>query len=363
MSSLAQRAEQAVLGALLHDHDLIGQIPHLAAEDFAEPTHQAVFLAVSDVHLTHPAAAGNRFTALVAASIPAIDGSYLHRLPDMCPYPAHLAAYARMVTEAALIRELGTHADRIAHGAADLVRHADRLRLSGGVTARERAFPDHLAKLAQAMKQHANRLNPDRAISAETERQPSAGGWPGDPQARRETQVLADLIQHPDECQQVMGWLPTQVFTPGPHREIYEAMRAVVRAGNPVDSLTVAWQLAVRHASAGVTGFGQAPGFQRDQTEANPDYAFHLANLPVEPGSAIINGGLRLADHISAELTRDPRLATGESARGRPGNRRHPPQIPDHQASGAEARPLTPPAPVRRAIPGQDGHDPEPPLQ
>jgi replicative DNA helicase len=277
MPSLAERAEQAVLGALLHDHTLIDRIPYLAADDFADATHRAIYLAISDVHLTHTATAGHRFTALVAADVPAADPTYLYRLPEMCPEPDHLAAYARMVTEAALIRELNTHADRIARGAADLVRHADRLRSSGAVTARERAFPDHLAKLAQAMKQQAARLNPDRRDSAAKEPSQAPDGWPTEPQARREAQVLADLLQHPDECEQVMGWLPAQTFIPGPRREIYEAMRAVVRTGLPVDALTVAWKLGSWHASAGITGrlrsgtrIGQGPGRRRPGLRVPP---------------------------------------------------------------------------------------------
>jgi hypothetical protein len=267
-----------------------------------------------------------------------------------------------MVTEAALIRELDMHADRIARGAADLVRHADRLRRSGAVTARERAFPDHLAKLAEAMKQHATRLNPDRSGPAQSEQRSAVDDWLTDPQARRETQVLADLIQHPDECEQVMGWLPSQAFIPGPRREIYEAMRAVVRVGNPVDPLTVAWQLGIRHASAGITGFGQAPGSRKDLSEAAPGLVFHMADLPVEPGSAIMNGGLRLADHISAELIRDVSPAADSTRQSRPGNGGHPPP-PGQRSMEQEERRLISPPTVRGPGPDQDGRDHQPRMQ
>jgi hypothetical protein len=360
MPSLAERAEQAVLGGLLHDHNLIDRIPHLAADDFADSTHRIVYLAISDVHLTHPAAAGQRFTALVAADAPTADAAYLHRLPDMCPEPDHLAAYARMVTEAALIRELDTHADRIARGAADLVRHADRLRSAGAVTARERAFPDHLAKLAQAMKQHAARLNPDRREPSPREPSQAPDGWPADPLARREAQVLADLLQHPGECEQVMGWLPTQTFIPGPRREIYEAMRAVVRAGLPVDALTVAWRLGTWHASAGITGFGQAPGPEKDPATADPDYVFRLAGLPVEPGSAIMNGGLRLADHISSELARDETQAVEGPRQRRPDNEPPSPRAAGRRTAEPEEGPLLRPPPGPGTAPGLNGHNNEP---
>ncbi len=363
MPSLVQRAEQAVLGALLYDHTLLSRVPYLTVGDFDEPAHQEIFVAINEAHQAHPATPGNRFIALAAANVPAIDATYLHELPELCPQPVHVTVYARMVIGAALIRELDAHADRIARGAADLDQHADRLRMSGAVAARERAFPGHLARLAQVMKQHAIRLDPDRADTAGREPEPIAYGWPADPQARREAGVLADLIQHPAECEEIMAWLPAQAFTPGPHREIYEAMRAVVRSGTPVDPLTVAWQLGTGRASATITGFGQAPGSERNLTDADPEYVFHLANLPVEPGSAIMNGGIRLADHIRSELSRGAYPDPGDAMRERPGNRRHPPRIAGPRSTGPETRSLMPPSPSLETAPDQDGHHHEPRLK
>ena len=51
--------------------------------------------------------------------------------------------------------------------------------------------------------------------------------------ARREAEVLAGLLKHSGEYDQVMKWLPARAFAPGPRREIYDALRAVVRTGAP----------------------------------------------------------------------------------------------------------------------------------
>ncbi len=341
----------------------MNRIPHLAMTDFASPAHREIFAAINDAHLTYPSAEGHRFTALVAAIAVAVDPIYLHRLPEMCPQPAHLSAYARMVTEAALIRDLGAHADRIERDAADLIRHADRLRLAGAATGRSRAFPDHLAKLAQAMQQHVARLDPDRPDGAAGQVHVDAAGWPSDPQARREAQVLADLIQHPGECEQVMEWLPGHAFARGPRREVYEAMRAVVRAGNPIDPLTVAWQLGAQRASDGITGFGKAPGTEPDPAGASPDYVFQLASLPVDPGSAIFGGGLRLADHIRSELSGASQPDT--NGPGRPGllGKGHQQRLPGPTTMGPSAHPLMQPPPGLNAAPGLDSRDHEPRLK
>jgi hypothetical protein len=305
MPNLAVRAEQAVLGALLTDHTLIDQVPYLAGSDFSDVAHKWIFDAIAETHAAHSDAARPRFMTLVAESTPEIDVAYLSSLPDRCPVPAHLAAYGRMVAEAAMIRELDVHAHRIAQGAADLIR-----RRAGATTIQERSVPEHLARLAEAMIRHTRRLDPDRW--PEVTGQPAAERSPRLPeqlQARREAEVLAGLLQHPGECGQVMKWLPARAFAPGPRREIYEALRAVVRAvvraGGPVDALTVAWQLCMHQAAEATAGFGEAPARSRDPAAASAETVFSLATVPVEPESVYLAGSLRLADHISASLSGD----------------------------------------------------------
>ena len=350
MPNLAVRAEQAVLGALLIDPTLVDQVPYLAGSDFSDATHKWIFDAIAATRAPHPEATGQRFMTLVTESTPEIDVAYLSSLPDSCPVPAHLAAYGRMVAEAAMIRELDVHAHRIARGTADLIR-----RRAGAATLQESSVPQHLARLAEAMIRHTRRLDPDRwpEVTGEPAAAVRSPRLPGQVQARREAEVLAGLLQHPGECEQVMKWLPARAFAPGPRREIYDALRAVVRTGGPVDALTVAWQLCMRQAAEGTAGFGEAPASGRSPAAAHAETVFSLATVPVEPGSAFLAGSLRLADHISASLSGDIPPATAD-----PGHQ-HPEPTSPHagEPSHPAAVPMLPP-PARE--PGRNGQQPRP---
>jgi DnaB-like helicase N terminal domain len=134
-------------------------------------------------------------------------------------------------------------------------------------------------------------------------------------QARREIEVLAGLLQHPAQCAQVLKWLPPRAFTPGPHREIYEALRAVARTGAPVDALTVAWQLCMRQAAEDTTGFGERPSSNSPEPAA-AETVFRLAEIPVDPSSAFLAGSLRLADHVSANMPPDQPSASASAKQG-----------------------------------------------
>lgn len=344
MPNLAVRAEQAVLGALLQHPDLIDQVGYLSGADFTDSSHKWIFDALTETHALHAEATGERLMTLVADSAPEIDRAYLDTLPARCPVPGHLPAYGRMVAEASMIRELDVHAHRIARGAADLIR-----RRAGVGTPQQRSIPEHLARLAEAMIRHTRRLDPDRWPEVGPEPQAEQPDQlPEQLQARREIEVLAGLLQHPAQCAQVLKWLPPRAFTPGPHREIYEALRAVARTGAPVDALTVAWQLCMRQAAEDTTGFGEKPTPARSPEPAAAESVFLLAKLPVDPSSAFLAGSLRLADHVSANLPHDLQSPSpGPGPRGPgpavPGTAPDPPRLPSHAQD-----------------PARNGHQPRP---
>ena len=345
MPNLAVRAEQAVLGALLQNPGLIDQVGHLSGADFSDTSHKWIFDAITETHAVHPELTGERFMTVVADSAPEIDRLYLDALPGRCPVPGHLPAYGRMVAEASMIRELDVHAHRIARGAADLLR---RRAVAG--TAKQRSIPEHLARLAEAMIHHTRRLDPDRwpevgpaPSTSQTE------ALPEQLQARREVEVLAGLLQHPAQCAQVLKWLPPRAFTPGPHREIYEALRAVARTGAPVDALTVAWQLCMRQAAEDTTGFGERPTSSHGPEPAAAETVFRLAQIPVDPSSAFLAGSLRLADHVSANLPPDSAMVAPGPA---------PARLSGTAASGRAPDP--PPSPRQLPDPARNGHQPRP---
>jgi replicative DNA helicase len=345
MPNLAVRAEQAVLGALLQNPDLIGQVGYLSGADFTDTSHKWIFDAIAETHAAHPEATGERLMALVADGAPEIDHAYLGSLPARCPVPGHLPAYGRMIAEASMIRELDVHAHRIARSAADLIR-----RRAGVGTPQQRSIPEHLARLAEAMIRHTRRLDPDRwpEVGPEPSAATQPSQLPEQPQSRREMEVLAGLLQHPAQCAQVLKWLQPRAFTPGPHREIYEALRTVALTGVPVDALTVAWQLCMRQAAEDTTGFGEKPSLSRGAEPAAAESVFRLAAIPVEPGSALLAGGLRLADHITANLPPDASPISPNAGHGPPG-----PGVANGVAD---------PSPLPRAAqdPAHNGYQPRP---
>src|SRR5581483_7770010 len=112
MDSLSQRAERALLGALLLDAARTAALPRLESSDFTDQAHRELFTMLT----TDPGQTG-----------PVFGSEYLDDLRRSCPDPAHAAAYGQMVIEAALRRQLTRHALRLELGAGDMHYHSRRL--------------------------------------------------------------------------------------------------------------------------------------------------------------------------------------------------------------------------------------------
>src|SRR5580692_9273495 len=114
MPSLTERAERALLGALLLEPRQAAMVSRVAIGDFADKRQGVFFAAVRSAAGPDPGTAGPRAAGLDA------DPAYLNLLRYSCPDPSHAAAYARMVVEAGLRRQLADHADRMEQAAANL---------------------------------------------------------------------------------------------------------------------------------------------------------------------------------------------------------------------------------------------------
>jgi hypothetical protein len=132
-----------------------------------------------------------------------------------------------------------------------------------------------------------------------------------------EEEVLADLIQHHWQNSHVLEWLPAEAFTAGPRREVYEAITTLSRHEEPVDELTVEWQMARQRAATQATettrqadtSIGGADGHGTE-----PGYVGVLAALPVADGTATLTGQVLLSRHTAAELNRAASQSTGRAA-------------------------------------------------
>jgi hypothetical protein len=319
MANLTYRAERALLGALLHDPDLLEEVRFLAADDFMSRTHRDVFTAITSARADYQTDDGPSFDFAVALAAPGpgLDLRYLESLGQACPDPANAATYARMVMEASLRRQLLSHAERLFRDAGDLHFEVGRFSQAAGPGHGAERFPSHLMKLAHAMWVHAKGVDsaPD-SDSGHSPAEPEGTARPGNPvidlagsatarggQPREEEEVLADLIQHYWQNSHVLEWLPAEAFTPGPRRGVYEAITALSRNSEPVDELTVEWQMASQQAARQATiGEAGTPAEGEDRT-SDPGYVGVLAALPVADGTATMTGRVLLNRHTAAQLS------------------------------------------------------------
>ncbi|MFC9327911.1 DnaB-like helicase N-terminal domain-containing protein [Kitasatospora sp. NPDC057015] len=269
-------AEQALLGALLLAPDQLDAVAGwLEARHFYRPAHAALFevlLAQHEAGLPALAssAAGDRSAwatqamAAAAGAVPGFSPGYGHTLIAACPVTDHAAAYGRMVLETAVRRQVHEHAHRLLHaartGAVD-----GTLRLTTGLR-------DAIGELASSWG------------SLESRARRATGPWPPEPPQRgveeslqEERALLASLTALPREVRDITRWLhPADFLDPG-HQAVYGALAALGHRGEPIDALTVLWEIQHRGALASGTitadavrsitrsGFTGDPGYWAEQ--------------------------------------------------------------------------------------------------
>jgi hypothetical protein len=276
---LVYRAEQAVLGALLQRPEVLRNIAHLDPSQFVDASHAALFDVIRAALAQDPAQSGTE----LASRLQAVgNGPDVEALIDACPDPGGVAAYARMLVEADFERTMAAHADRLWRDS-----EPESLR-------RAEAF---------VLDQHPPQ------VSVDAEDAPVPGSWKGS-RPNREEHILADLIQHPDEFSQLPASMRPDSFSAETRSRLYEVLSDIHSRGEPVDKLTVAWELdrlqrAGLHAEVGVDPVA---------------YVDRLAALPIEPGVSVqLAEGLattarRAAEH---EQTAARSLQTGRGPRAR----------------------------------------------
>ncbi|HEY1914354.1 MAG TPA: DnaB-like helicase N-terminal domain-containing protein [Streptosporangiaceae bacterium] len=362
MTDLTDRAERALLGALIREPDQIYGARFVTVADFADPQNRTVFAALIALYADH--LDGARLPAdlpgALTAKEPGINPEHLTRLTDACHRPQHAATYARMVIEAGLRRQLTGHADRLAEQAHTLYQEVGRLTGATGPGHGAEAFPAHLLKLAHTMLTHSWGLDPrpgqDLSSSRTVHPHPPApraatsapaNGRP-DPQARQEEDILADLISHFGPNSNMLTWLPADAFTPGPRREVYQAIVTLRHNGEAVDPLTVDWQLARNTTLAQAT----SPAGARPVPEG---YVDRLAVIPVRAGTATLTGRVLLNQYAAQQQRARAAAANSHHQPGRPAT------APGHDAARFDGvRPRRPDHPSLLQPPPGRGSGPSP---
>ncbi|MFM9371864.1 DnaB-like helicase N-terminal domain-containing protein [Streptomyces sp. Da 82-17] len=260
-------AEQAVLGALFLEPAQLDQLAAwLKPEHFAQPTHSALHTAMLKLRAAdHPAADTkprdpvpltwvNATLKEASRHTRGITATYAHHLISACPRPDHAPVYGRMVLEGATHRTVARHATRLHQAAlADMARGA-----ADETVHHAQILSEVLADLA-----HRWGTNP-RPLQPPTSHAPAADAAT----TQVEEQVLADeefllgcLSARPDQLLGCLSARPDQLldavrslrpsdFADAGHQQIYRSLGALHHRGEPIDQLTVLWEVQRRGALA-----------------------------------------------------------------------------------------------------------------
>jgi hypothetical protein len=252
-TDLTYRAERALLGALISDPGLVPRLVYLEPGDFTDDVHRAVYTAVRSLGDAGAPSAAERIAAVARAAGLGVSEEYVHELAASCPDPHHGTAYGLRLVQAALYRQMAERADIL--GAQASLREYDGARVaetdaSGRPGARE--VGQHLGLVSAALRRQTAPLVPGGPAGAPTPEsgQPAApqdqGAEPGRPasgQERREEHVLTALLQQHRESDQILAFLPAAAFSSPDRQETFRAIRRLRQASQPVDELTVIWEL------------------------------------------------------------------------------------------------------------------------
>lgn len=400
---LVHRTEQALLGALIQRPRQIQALGDLTADHFADPTHQAIAAS-----LTGEAGENRGFFGRIRGFFSRFSQArrqaeqYMDQLPGYCPDPGHLGAYYDMVSAAKAERDavVTQLENQLAHGAQLLQVAGDRLNRMNGRKDSRSELPADVARLARTLNgkvknlQEGNQPQPQPAAapaqpapqaSPQPQPQPGTGTRPVSalssttpprqspaPAAVRapapaafdtiapsrspalgrddlENDILACMMANPDEARRVAGWLPAEVFEPGPRQGLYALIQHFAATDRAIDPVTLAWAVQ-QQTEDGHPGHGLSPG-----------YVLGLGQLGSVPGTAETLGSPLLADHIYRTTVAEDWAQTGQHGLQLPGE---PKPLPAKEPEpGPGSGPAAKPAPQKRTPsrtrpgPGNKGPD------
>ncbi|MEV7064291.1 DnaB-like helicase N-terminal domain-containing protein [Streptomyces collinus] len=235
-------AEQALLGALLLAPHRLAEVTGIEPGSFSHYAHGALFAAIRTLpapDTVQHAKNTSWLNAVLAAAREQARGltpSYLHTLIQVCPWPRHASAYARMIEADHARRTLRAHAERLALTAGDLT-------LPQPVNA-TLAAADALARCVDDL---AGRFPPHSGSQPRTPARPPKDTPVGNDEEAldEERLLLATATAHPAEAEQ-MRWLTVHDFTHPLHAGLWQCLTALTRRGAAVDPVTVLWEAQQR---------------------------------------------------------------------------------------------------------------------
>lgn len=162
---------------------------------------------------------------------------------------------------------------------------------------------EHLALLSEALGTHVTRFGPMAELAHISDVATGRAAVDIDQtepeRLARQDQVLADLMRHPEDIREVSSWLGSDRFAAGQRREVYETIVSIDGMDEPVDEITVAWNLARRAAAYDALGTDQ---YGLQPYNGVPAYISTLRDMEVPEDAAFTVGRQLLADDLSAKL-------------------------------------------------------------
>ncbi|MBT2409333.1 replicative DNA helicase [Streptomyces sp. ISL-12] len=233
-------AEQALLGALLLEPHHLADLTGITAGSFSTAVHSALFAAISTLPAPDPAehAKNTNWLDQVLTSanqqVRGLTASYLHTVIQVCPWPRHAPAYARMVEAEHARRRLRTAAEH-------LVQTVHDVSLPNPV----QAVLTEADALTAVVDDITARFPPRAGVLPSTP-VPPPGPSPGFAEAIEEDQVLlATAAACPQDIESV-GWLVPDDFTHPLHAGLWQCLSALARRHEPVDPVTILWEAQQR---------------------------------------------------------------------------------------------------------------------
>lgn len=257
----ATLAEAATLGSLLVDPTAVGRVVGwLRAADFADPWHTEVYTVILERHAAREQVDAEQ-VGLHLRNRLGPQHANLPRILDLlrtAPVPPQPLRYAAMVLESSLRREVAGQGVllRAAALSAALARESGPVTVGtamvdAALTAGEQRWKLATGESAPGVRPVRAGLEPvlrntDRAVAADRF---LTAHPPVDLREVREHEqrLIAALVCHPSQVSWTARWLRPDALFDRPWRAVYSALIDLVDRGDPVDVVTLAWE--VQHAS------------------------------------------------------------------------------------------------------------------
>lgn len=246
---MTRKAEEALLGAMLHRPEALASMRWIPAGTFSRPDYAALWGVLQSIDFS--AVARSEIPGAVTAAVARIEEPGIRqslspsRISDLanrglCPNPHNAALYGGMVLEAAIHRA-------VEHAGVQLRDTARQAEVDQALTALGQADQtgQRLARLETAWKQTPETVRNLLDTTPEQEITPVPRTERARTDIQAEGETVASLLYEPRQLTEI-GPLQEKDFSHPQLAVAYRAIRTLDERHAPIDPLTVAWE-AQRH--------------------------------------------------------------------------------------------------------------------